>query len=55
MISMRVMFGYVQTLKAINLELRTDRAMPMPLSEWLSKLIKVDTPSSWMVKKSLER
>ena len=42
-ISMRVISGLDQTLKAISLEPRQDLHIKMLPSEWLSKLIRADT------------
>ena len=51
-ISMRVISGLDQTLKAISQEPRQDLLIKMLPLEWLSKLIRVDTQSLLM---NLER
>jgi len=47
-ISMRVISGLDQTLKAISQELRHDQLIKMLRLEWSFRLIKVDTQSSLM-------
>ena len=47
-ISMRVISGLDQTLKAISQEPRQDLLIKMLPLEWLSKLIRVDTQSLLM-------